>query len=97
MTRAHEEIILRPLVTEKSNMLQEENNQVVFRVAKDANKITIRHAVEKLFNVKVVEVKTIRNPSRWRRVGRNVGKRPSWKKAIVKLREGDRIEFFSGV
>ena len=97
MKRAHEDIILRPLVTEKSNMLQEEHNQVVFRVAKDANKIAIRQAVEKLFNVKVVDVKTIRNPSRWRRVGRNVGKRPSWKKAIVKLREGDRIEFFSGV
>ena len=97
MNRAHEEIILRPLVTEKSNMLQEVHNQVVFRVAKDANKIAIRQAVEKLFNVKVVDVKTIRNPRRWRRVGRHVGKRPSWKKAIVKLREGDRIEFFSGV
>ena len=97
MIRAPEDIILRPLVTEKSNMLQEEHNQVVFRVAKDANKIAIRQAVEKLFNVKVVDVKTIRNPRRWRRVGRNVGKRPAWKKAIVKLREGDRIEFFSGV
>jgi large subunit ribosomal protein L23 len=95
--KSPEEIILRPLVTEKGNMLNEKNNQVVFRVAKDANKIDIRVAVEKLFGVKVVCVKTFRTPSRWRRVGRNIGKRPSWKKAIVRLREGDRIEFFSGV
>ncbi|MBN2495163.1 MAG: 50S ribosomal protein L23 [Deltaproteobacteria bacterium] len=97
MNTAPEDIILRPLVTEKSNMMQEQNNQVVFRVAKHANKIAIRQAVEKLFNVKVVDVKTIRNPKRWRRVGRNQGRRPAWKKAIVRLREGDRIEFFSGV
>jgi large subunit ribosomal protein L23 len=95
--KSPEEIILRPLVTEKGNMLNEKNNQVVFRVAKDANKIDIRVAVEKLFGVKVICVKTFRTPSRWRRVGRNIGKRPSWKKAIVRLREGDRIEFFSGV
>jgi large subunit ribosomal protein L23 len=92
-----ENIILRPIVTEKSNMLQESSSQVVFRVAKDANKIEIRNAVEKLFNVKVMAVKTYRTPSRLRRRGRSVGRRPSWKKAIVRLREGDRIEFFSGV
>jgi len=95
--KAPEEIVLRPMISEKSNMLQEEGNQVVFRVAKEANKIEIRTAVEKLFNVKVVSVRTCRTPSRMRRVGRNVGRRPSWKKAIVRLREGDKIEFFSGV
>ena len=95
--KSPEEIILRPIVTEKSNILQEQGNQVVFRVAKHANKIDIRRAVEKLFSVKVVSVKTVRAPTRWRRVGQNVGRRPSWKKAIVRLREGDRIEFFSGV
>ena len=95
--KSPEEIILRPLVTEKTNTLQERYNQVAFRVAKDANKIEIRRAVEALFNVKVQSVKTIRTPARWRRVGRNVGRRPSWKKAIVRLREGERIEFFSGV
>lgn len=95
--KSPEEVILRPLVTEKGNMLNEKNNQVVFRVAKDANKIDIRVAVEKLFGVKVVSVNTFRTPSRWRRVGQNIGKRPSWKKAIVRLREGDRIEFFTGV
>jgi large subunit ribosomal protein L23 len=91
------DIILRPLVTEKNNMLQEKTNQVVFRVAKNANKIAIREAVEKLFKVRVLEIRTIRCPLRTRRVGRNVGLRPSWKKAIVRLREGDKIEFFSGV
>lgn len=96
MTRPTD-IILRPLVTEKNSMLQERGNQVVFRVAKFANKVTIREAVEKLFNVKVLEVRTIRCPKRTRRVGRNIGQRPSWKKAIVRLREGDKIEFFSGV
>jgi len=92
-----EEVILRPIVTEKSNMMQEQGNQFVFRVAKDANKIDVRRAVEKLFGVKVVSVKTVRTPARWRRVGSNVGRRPSWKKAIVRLSDGDRIEFFSGV
>jgi len=95
--KAPEQIILRPLVTEKSSLLQQQSNQVVFRVAKSANKIEIGRAVEKLFGVKVVSVKTIRAPTRWRRVGRNVGKRPAWKKAIVRLREGDQIEALSGV
>ena len=87
-----EEVILRPLVTEKSNRLQEQSNQVVFRVAKDANKIDIRRAVEKLFGVKVVAVNTYRTPKRWRRVGRFVGRRPSWKKAYIRLAEGSKID-----
>ena len=95
--RKPEQIVLRPIITEKTNRLQEEHNQVVFRVAKDANKIEIRQAVEKLFGVRVVAVKTYRTPKRWRRVGRSVGRRSSWKKAIVKLRQGDKIEFFTGV
>ena len=95
--KSPEKIILRPIVTEKSNTLQERNNQVVFRVARDANKVDIGMAVEKLFSVKVVSVRTYRTPTRLRRVGRNTGRRPSWKKAVVRLREGDKIEFFSGV
>jgi large subunit ribosomal protein L23 len=97
MMRAPEEIIIRPMITEKSTRLQDESNQVVFRVVKDANKIEIRHAVEQLFGVKVLGVKTQRTPSRIRRVGRSIGRRPSWKKAIVRLREGDRIEGLGGV
>lgn len=95
--RSPESIILRPMITEKSNTLQESSNQVMFRVARDANKIEIRKAVEKLFAVRVVDVRTMRLPKCWRRVGRNVGQRPAWKKAIVRLRDGDKIEFFSGV
>ncbi|HOX45133.1 MAG TPA: 50S ribosomal protein L23 [Myxococcota bacterium] len=95
--KSPESIILRPMITEKSNSLQETCNQVIFRVARDANKIEIRQAVEKLFGVKVVDVRTMRLPKRWKRVGRNIGQRPSWKKAVVRLREGDKIEFFSGV
>lgn len=97
MTRSAEEVILRPMITEKSTRLQEASNHVVFRVAKDANKIEIRQAVEKLFGVKVLSVQTQRTPSRWRHVGRNVGRRPSWKKAVVRLRAGDRIEGLGGV
>ncbi len=95
--KAPEAVVLRPIITEKTNTLQQQGNQVVFRVAKDANKIDIRRAVEKLFGVKVLEVKTYRSPYRWRRVGKQAGRRPSWKKAIVRLREGDKIEFFTGV
>ena len=97
MKRAPELIVIRPMITEKSTRMQEGSNQVVFRVAKDANKVEIRKAVEQLFGVRVVAVKTQRTPSRSRRVGQNVGRRPSWKKAIVRLREGDRIEGLGGV
>jgi len=92
-----ENIIKRPLLTEKGTAMGEDGNKVLFEVVRDANKIEIRKAVEKLFAVKVVDVRTMRLPKRWRRVGRNVGQRPGWKKAIVRLREGDKIEFFSGV
>ena len=95
--KSPDKIVLRPIVTEKSNGLQEKGNQVMFRVAKDANKIEIRTAVEKLFGVKVLAVRTIRCPLKWKRVGKHLGRRPSWKRAIVRLREGDKIEFFSGV
>ncbi len=95
--RKPEEIIVRPLITEKSTRMQETGNQVVFRVLKDANKVEIRKAIEELFDVKVLAVRTQRTPTRLRRVGSNLGRRPSWKKAIVRLREGDRIEGLSGV
>ncbi len=95
--RKPEDIIIRPLITEKSTRMQESGNQVVFRVVKDANKVEIRKAIEELFDVKVLAVRTQRTPSRLRRVANNLGRRPSWKKAIVRLRDGDRIEGLSGV
>ena len=91
------QIIKSPIITEKSTIEREFENIVTFKVSPRANKLEIRSAVEKLFNVKVLDVRTSRVKGKSRRVGRYVGQRPSWKKARVKLREGDSIEFFEGV
>lgn len=96
MRKAHE-IIVRPLVTEKSTDQLEKNGAYTFVVARDANKIEIAKAVEELFGVRVRAVRTMRYAGKQRRVGRFVGRRSSWKKAIVTLREGDTIEIFEGV
>lgn len=86
--------ILAPLISEKGSMLTETANQVVFKVRPDANKIEIRKHVEALFKVKVLEVRTARILGKTKRVGRNSGRLPLWKKAFVTLKEGDRIDFF---
>lgn len=91
------QIIRRPIVTEKSNIDREEQNVVTFAVDPRANKHEIRRAVEEIFDVSVVEVRTIRMPRKKRRLGRFVGYKPTWKKAIVRLAEGQSIEFFEGV
>ena len=91
------DVIRRPLVTEKSNIGREEQNLVTFAVDPRANKHEIRRAVELLFDVKVLAVRTARMQGKTRRVGRFIGRKPSWKKAIVKLAEGQAIEFFEGV
>jgi len=91
------EIIQRPLVTEKSNIGREENNLVTLAVDPRANKHEIQRAVEGLFDVKVIEVHTMRMPRKSRRVGKFMGRKPEWKKAIVRLAEGQSIEFFEGV
>jgi large subunit ribosomal protein L23 len=89
-----EQVIRRPIVlTEKSNQLREQN-KVVFEVARTANKIQIREAVQKLFNVKVVEVNTLVMRGKDRRMGRGYAKMQNWKKAMVTLKEGDSIDFF---
>ena len=103
-------IIKRPLLTEKSARLRETGGgasaaaegdsyaqQVVFEVARDANKIDIRRAVEQLFKVSVTDVRTLVARGKVKRVGRFSGQRPSWKKAFVTLKPGDNIEFFEGV
>ena len=89
-------IIRRPLITEKTTRQKEEDRQYAFEVAKEANKIEIQKAVERLFKVKVLEVRTSNVLGKVKRLGRRFGKRSDWKKAIVTLREGDRIEFFEG-
>jgi large subunit ribosomal protein L23 len=90
------QVIKRPLITEKANILKEKANKVAFVVAQDANKAEIKAAVERLLKVKVLKVNCSRVEGKARRVGRSVGKRPDWKKAVVTLRPGDRIEFFEG-
>ena len=91
------EIILRPLVTEKSNIGREEHNLVTLAVDPRANKHEIRRAVETLFEVEVLDVRTMRMPRKTRRVGRFLGRKSEWKKAIVQLVEGQTIEFYEGV
>lgn len=91
------EVIVRPVITEKATEQLDRNQVYTFVVARQANKIEIAEAVEKLFNVKVDTVRTMQYRGKQRRVGRNVGQRPSWKKAVVTLRAGDTIEIFEGV
>lgn len=91
------EIIRRPLITEKGTILKEENNQIVLEVDPKANKSEIKKAVEKLFKVRVMSVHTQNRQGKPKRIGRSVGRRRNWKKAIITLREGDRVEFFEGV
>lgn len=90
-------VIRRPLVTEKSNIGREEQNLVTFAVDPRAKKPEIKAAIESLFQVNVLEVRTMRQPRKTRRVGAHMGRRPEWKKAIVRLAEGQTIEFFEGV
>ncbi|MDR3255184.1 MAG: 50S ribosomal protein L23 [Synergistaceae bacterium] len=89
------DIIVRPIITEKSSRLMS-NNKYTFEVLPKANKIEIRKAVEEVFKVKVSSVNTIKIPSKPKRMGRFLGRSRSWKKAIVTLIPGERIEFFDG-
>ncbi len=90
------DIIKRPLVTEKSNIQKETANQLTFEVDRGANRIEIRRAIEQIFNVKVASVQTMQVTGKVKRRGRILGKRRDWKKAIVTLRPGERIDFFEG-
>jgi large subunit ribosomal protein L23 len=91
-----ERVIRRPIVlTEKASLLRDGANQVVFEVSRAANKIEIKDAVQALFNVKVESVNTLVVRGKDRRMGRTYGKMQNWKKAIVTLKKGDTIDFFS--
>jgi large subunit ribosomal protein L23 len=91
------QILVRPLVTEKSHEQLDRHGAYTFVVANDANKIEIAHAIEKQFNVRVKNVRTMRYAGKEKRMGRWVGRKASWKKAVVTLAEGDSIEIFEGV
>ncbi|MBI3127218.1 MAG: 50S ribosomal protein L23 [Candidatus Tectomicrobia bacterium] len=88
------QIIRRPCVTEKSIQSSEAANKVVFEVDMRANKTQVKKAVEELFKVTVLKVNTLWMPAKQVRMGKRAGMRPAWKKAVVTLKEGDKIEFF---
>ncbi len=92
------DIILRPVVTEKSTEIKDKHNQIVFLVKKSANKIAVKNAVEKAFDVQVVNVNMANKKPRLRkRFGRTVGSKSGYKKAYIRLAPGDKIEYFEGV
>jgi large subunit ribosomal protein L23 len=90
------DIIVRPIITEKSSQLKETGNQYIFEVRKDSNKIEIKKAVEKLFKVKVLAVQVALMEGKERKLGKFSGKKPDWKKAVVKLSPKDKITIFEG-
>lgn len=91
------QILKRPLITEKSTMLREKDNKVIFAVPKEANKIEIKRAVEEMFSVHVEDVKTMIVKGKTKRWGQHHYERSDWKKAIVTLKTGETIEFYEGV
>ena len=91
------DLIRQPMMTEKTMEAKELYNQYAFAVDRQANKVEIKKAVEALFKVKVQGVRTMTVKGKEKRVGRNVGKRPDWKKAIVTLEPDQKIEFFEGM
>ena len=97
MTKSPYEVVEHPFVTEKTMAAMEKENKLHFVVRRESTKPEIKHAIEELFDVKVEDVRTLRVRGKMRRVGKTQGQRPSWKKARVRLRPGDSIEFFEGV
>ncbi|MBS3810834.1 MAG: 50S ribosomal protein L23 [Halanaerobiales bacterium] len=95
--REPRDILIKPVITENSMLKMEENNTYTFKVARNANKVEIRKAVEKIFDVNVDNVNTMNIRGKKRRLGRNEGRTSSWKKALVRLVEGDSIEIFEGL
>jgi len=91
------QVIREPHITEKANLMKSETNQVAFNVHRGANKIEIKRAVETLLKTKVLDVRTMNVRGKWRRMGKTFGRRPHWKKAIVRLAPGQNIEFFEGM
>jgi len=91
------DIIKSPLITEKTTIQKETSNQVSFKVSRKSNRVEIKRAIENIFNVKVAGVRTMQVKGKTKQRGRIIGKRKDWKKAIVTLIPGERIDFFEGV
>ena len=90
------DVLRRPLITEKGSILQKQG-KYLFKVASNSTKTQVKQAVEKSFDVTVIKVNVITVPGKMRRLGRGIFKTPSWKKALVTLKVGDKIELFEGV
>jgi large subunit ribosomal protein L23 len=90
-------VLIGPMLTERGALLKEQENKVLFKVEKSANKIDIKRAVEEIFKVKVERVATMNYRGKIKRMGRHSGKRPDWKKAIVTLKEGEKLDFIEGI
>jgi large subunit ribosomal protein L23 len=97
MNKKTYQILKRPLITEKSTLEKEKHNKLFFEVDRSANKIEIRQVVEQMFKVNVLDVRTVNIKGKTKRVGRFMTKRPDWKKAVVTIKQGQRVEFFEGV
>lgn len=91
------DVLRGPLLTEKGTLLKEQENKILFKVAREANKIEIKKAIEEIFKVKVDKVTTMNCRGKKKRMGRFEGKRPDWKKAIVTLKEGEKLDFVEGI
>lgn len=89
-------IVKKPLFTEKGSNLKESENKILVEVAKSANKIEVKSAIEEIFKVKVEKVATINTSGKWKRQGKSIGKRPDRKKAIVTLKKGEKLDFVEG-
>ena len=90
------QVVVKPHITEKTSAAYQDRSEYTFEVHPEATKHQIRHAIEELFGVKVTDVWTANMRGKEKRMGQSAGRRPNWKKAIVKLREGDTIEIFEG-
>lgn len=97
MKRGHYDVLLRPLLTEKITAMREKGNKVGFLVRSDANRIEIKRAVESVLKVRVERVNVLTVLGKTKRLGRFAGKRPDWKKAIVTLKEGEKLEMYESV
>lgn len=91
------DVIVKPLITEKGMSLKEQQNKIVLKVALNANKIQIKKAVEDTLKVKVEKVATVSLKGKTKRIGARIGKRSDWKKAVVTLKEGEKVEYLEGV
>ncbi len=89
-------VIKKPLFTEKGSNLKESQNKILVEVAKDANKLDVKKAIEEIFKVKVDKVATITTNGKWKRYGKSIGKRPDRKKAIITLKKGEKLDFIEG-